>query len=660
MGNFQSIPSRIERRRANRLSKSFSNKACLSPIDTRSPLSNSQTNSLPASPLASTWEDPWNECPATASVDGHFSQSLPARRPQGRPPIPRAFWSAQGDSIAEENYHFGGSAYDLSSSIPTIPVIERPSSLQPFRRASYHPDTTYYGSALSTPAPRQHLRSYSLQSNPQNTTDTIYENELEDVTSSNTYFMVDNQRFSITRRRSLLTRPGMATRRSSKQSVRRVSPPTVGHEMRSSNRTFEKSKSMQLPLPDFESYDDVDCSRPSPFIRPGTPSNDFQYTQLGALKLGSLRVVNRSASPSPSDKSNVPRESSEDLRPTRPAILDCPEGSMSSVPAPQCPPDQAPKMTTDSTSGEQSKNLPKLSPTPGSKEQTDDPISPFSFQKSPTVSTLPHYASLSAENIERVIGEISAGSNSTREKNVAQSLSKTDSGYSSATSTHSSRKNTGTSIDSQQLDCQSWDSCKTSSAGDEKKDVHRSSQANTQASPQRHLSLQDSKSSECTPHVDDDSRRWSAVDPSRSFSLKSPVGLRRTASSFRPCALWDERDFEVPNDDIRVSHPSANNIGVRPSSLNALHQKSVSTPNPVERKLSYSMRTPPPQTQNRFDASKPGYDSFAYRRLQRQNRSIAETNARQRMSIDISTEKFLLSKDELSIAAWLEQPSVRG
>lgn len=667
MGNFQSIPSRIERRRANRLSKSFTNKACLSPIDTRSPPTNSQVNSLPASPRTTTWEDPWNDFPASASVDGRFSQSLPSTRTQGRPPIPREFWSAQSDSIAEENHQYGGS-YDLPSSIPTTPVIRRPSSLQKFRRASYHPDTTLHGPSLSSPSPRQHLRSYSLQSTPQSPDDTIYENEFEDATSSNTYFMVDSQRFSITRRRSLLTRPGMATRRTSKQSVRRVSPPTAGgHYVRSSNRTFEKSRSMQLPLPDSEGYDNVKHSRSAAFSRPDTPS-DFQYTHLGALKLGSLRVVNRSASPCPSDQSNMPRKSSEDPHPTRLASSDHPEDSMSREPALPCPPDQiigdkVPlKATPGSTSGELSKSLPKLSPMSDNGEQADDPISPFSFQKSPTVTTLPPYASLSAQNVEKANEENSAESNGPGERKTTKSLSKTDSGYSSATSTHSSRKFARASIDSQWLDRHSWESCKMNSSEHERQDVQGFSWTSTQVPPQRHLSLQDSKSSRYTPSLDNYSRRWSGAGPSRSFSLKAPVGLRRSASSVRPCVPWNELDADAPNNDLRISRPSVNSFDIRPSSLKVLHHKSVSAPNPGEPRLSFAMGTPSPQNQRRLDAGAPCYDSFPYRHLQRQNnrRSVAEAKTRQHIGIDMSTEKFLLSKDELSIATWLERPSVQG
>lgn len=667
MGNLQSIPSRIERRRANRLSKSFTNKACLSPIDTRSPPTNSQVNSLPASPRNSTWEDPWDDYPASASVDGRFPQSLPSTRAQARPPIPRAFWSAQSDSIAEENYQYGGS-YDFPSSVPTTPVIGKPSSLRTFRRASYHPDTTLYSPSLSSPSPRQHIRSYSLQFTPQSTNDTIYENEFEDATSSNTYFMVDSQRFSITRRRSLLTRPGMATRRLSKQSVRRLSPPTVGgHDVRSSNGTYEKSKSMQLPLPDIEGCDNEKHSRPAACTRPDTPS-DFQYTHLGALKLGSLRVVNRSASPSPSDHSNMSRESSEDSHPMISASSDHPEDATRREPSLLCPPDQATgdkvsqKTTSESTSVQLSKSLPRLCPTSNSEEQADDPISPFSFQKSPTVTTVPPYATLSAQNIEKANEENLAESNGSGERKLAKSLSKTDSGYSSATSTHSSRKLARASIDSQRLDQHSWGSCEVSGSDHEQQHKRGFSWASTQVPLQRHLSLQDPKNSGYTPCLDNKSRLSSGHGPSRSFSLKASVGLGRTSSSVRPSIPWDGNDFDASNSDTRVSRPSANSWGMRPSSLRVLHQKSVSTPNTGEPRRSLARGMSSPQSQRQLDADAPCHDSFAYRRLQAQNtrRSVAEAKTHQHIGIDMSTEKFLLSRDELSIAAWLEQPSVQG
>ncbi|GKZ26697.1 hypothetical protein AbraCBS73388_002948 [Aspergillus brasiliensis] len=56
-------------------------------------------------------------------------------------------------------------------------------------------------------------------------------------------------------------------------------------------------------------------SGPVTQMRPATP-NEFEYTHLGALKLGSLRVVNGSASPCPSDRTRLNRPNSPNPEPS--------------------------------------------------------------------------------------------------------------------------------------------------------------------------------------------------------------------------------------------------------------------------------------------------------------------------------------------------------
>ncbi|GLA42650.1 hypothetical protein AnigIFM63309_011195 [Aspergillus niger] len=125
---------------------------------------------------------------------------------------------------------------------------------------------------------------------------------------------VDSQGFSIIRRRSLLTRPGIATRRPARDTARRLSSPVVREPTPSLNYLNETSASPRL-LP--SGYEDDACGLPSPVtrFRPATP-NEFEYTHLGALKLGSLRVVNGSASPCPSDRTRLNRPNSPDPEPS--------------------------------------------------------------------------------------------------------------------------------------------------------------------------------------------------------------------------------------------------------------------------------------------------------------------------------------------------------
>lgn len=81
MGSFHSIPSRSERRRTNRLSKPFTNKAYSSPISPKSSAASSHVSS-PVTSSPPTWKDPWsgNSIPINSPVSGcHGSlpQSLP-------------------------------------------------------------------------------------------------------------------------------------------------------------------------------------------------------------------------------------------------------------------------------------------------------------------------------------------------------------------------------------------------------------------------------------------------------------------------------------------------------------------------------------------------------------------------------------------------------
>ena len=316
MGNAQSIRGRAGRRRANRLSKSSTNEACLSPIRTRSPPAVSQVN-LPTSPRPAPWRHPQDgsSIPASPSVvDGnsHMSQLPPCTTPLIQTPPLRASWDARSDPIAEVIQ--GGHYHTITSSASiTQPISMRP-PFQESRRASYHPDS-WHSSSLSSSCPRRPIRTYSLQAARQLADSTIYETEFENATSSNTYFLTNNERFSVTHRQPLLRRPGVATRRSSKQSVRRFSPPADERLVKaSSNRTFEKTRSVQLPLPESEDLN-VRHSFPAVFTRPETPSN-LDYTHLGPFKLGTLRVVNGSTSPCPSDRSRMSCDTSEDLRAT--------------------------------------------------------------------------------------------------------------------------------------------------------------------------------------------------------------------------------------------------------------------------------------------------------------------------------------------------------
>lgn len=298
MGSSFSIQSRDKRRRSNRLSKPPSNITTLSTINCGSsqPLSSS---SSPASSNPAEWQNPWTGAvipinSPDAESSGRRSQSFPSASV-----YPEGPWTAhrvgRSQSIVREKREIDPRSPTTSSS--TSGSLSRKTSVRPGKPAAWSEPR----SSLAPPACPK--RSYSVQSPPPRANGTRYSSNIEDATSSNTHFMVDSQGFSLIRRRSLLTRPGIATRRSSKNAVRRLPSPIDQKAGFSSTEPIDELQNLPWPL-----SDSVDSSHPDPFslssIRPPTP-NDFEYTHLGALKLGSLRVVNCSTSPCPSDRTRL-------------------------------------------------------------------------------------------------------------------------------------------------------------------------------------------------------------------------------------------------------------------------------------------------------------------------------------------------------------------
>ncbi|KAJ5678605.1 hypothetical protein N7462_006849 [Penicillium macrosclerotiorum] len=444
MGNSQSSPSKDETRRTNRLSKPLTRK--LAALST--PQSSRPKDDVPelATGLIG-WQNPWVGSNISADV-----RTSPSKKKDGSPTF------IQPDPVSPEQ---GDTAY-ISSPVDWVPDAYSPrsnslSASPSVRRASYYPGG-FGEPSRSSMNPRQPRRSNSVQTPLQRHNSVIYENALDDPTSSNTHFLVGNQRFSLTRRRSLLTRPGVATRRTT-SAIRRV-PSPIGE-------------------PDHDSLDEV-LHWPLPHrhrvslpttaaARPNSPT-DSRYTQLGALKLGSLRVVNGSASPCPSERTplgpshitnaGLGLENVETARPT---------GTKLDIPT-----------------------LPDL------KKSDDTPGSPFSFEKSPTIGITTRSKSILVGEVEDEGIEMSVErSSSQREKDLmevdpdrrtSRSLDKSDSGYSSAASVRSFQP----SRTRQSFDSQTSGSCTTDGA---RTPWVTNDQPFTPLNEtiQRHLSLQDAK-----------------------------------------------------------------------------------------------------------------------------------------------------------------------
>ncbi|KGO76654.1 hypothetical protein PITC_090080 [Penicillium italicum] len=408
MGNSLSSKAKDETHRSNRLSKPLTKK-----FNASQSVQRPETDPSPINPGLIGWQNPWGakKIPS-ASVEKRGSCSKKAEIP------PTLFETESPRETPTEDRTF----VDQS---PTKHHPTRPSLLSTTssRRTSYQSETWESASQCSPLHEQPPKRANSTRTPLQRHNSAVYEKHIGDATSSNTHFLVGNQRFSLTRRRSLLTRPGVATRRTT-GAVSRV-PSPIGEPENPIEDPTELTV-LQWPLPSTQRP----MRLPSP-VRPASPM-DARYTQLGALKLGSLRVVNGSASPCPSERiplegsdapgSGLGLENIEVIGPSRGATLEIP-------------------------------SLPDL------KISDDVPGSPFSFEKSPTITVHPRRKSLFPTDLEDEGVILCDDTRIQLEKGVvevglsrstSQSLNKSDSGYSSATSVHSiQRSRTQSSAGSQ-------------------------------------------------------------------------------------------------------------------------------------------------------------------------------------------------------------------
>lgn len=682
MGNFHSIQSRTGRRRTNRLSKPLTNKACLSPISRKSPPAKSNVPS-PVSPGSASRKEPLRRTsvpvsPPVSNCNGLLSQSLPSTTSQPEAPRRASAWN---ESIAEEEIPDENQQGFPSPSPSTSASVSRRSSLRPTRRASFQPEALRDASQSGS-TPGQPKRSYSLQSHPQSSRGTIYEDSLEEATSSNTYFMVDNQRFSITRRRSLLTRPGVATRKSSRQSVRRLSPPISQGAESPSGGPAEKRTSLQSPPPENEDAT-VKSAFASVSARPDTPS-DFEYTHLGALKLGSLRVVNGSASPSSSDRtrSNNPRSTSPELpsdsAETREStVIDhAGEASDRKLNLEQYPTHPENVSHGHGSSVENTSNLAsnetsmlQVSTSPATKTQQDAPGSPFSFEKSPTIAAFPRHGSLFTQEDEAISirnerSPLETGASLLwkthmrphNQRGCSQSLAKADSGYSSAASVRSSQdKPTRESLDSQRPDRQSGGSRKASVCSRpgrcEDHSVTDSLGLNYVVPMQRHSTLRASKCDRSQRTPPDTLPRNPRFADSRAF--------RRVGSFSRPFGPLNSLEFSVtdPRDVPLPQRQRAGSIGggaphsyQECSSSRLLRHKSMSVTGPGEQRIHGTTKKNNTRSFDRFNEDAPGYDRFDYRlQMQSIHRSATtRTKHPKQTRADMVNERYHQPNDNLN------------
>lgn len=516
MGNFHSSPAKEETRRSNRLSKPLTKKLVLS----SSHLSRPDENAPELAPGLTGWQNPW--------AGSHISTEVRSNGPKARE-IPPTLFELEHDppeqSAVQTPIQTLGSR---SNTVPTrVGSLPGSSSM---RRASYQPGA--FGKYTQLSEVREPRRANSMQLAPKRHGSVIYESAIEGAASSNTAFLVGNQRFSLTRRRSLLTRPGVATRRTT-SAVRRV-PSTIGEPNVPADELM-RSQCLQWPLPPRQRPSLAPGLAPppvrpppSPSMRPTSPA-DPRYTQLGALKLGSLRVVNGAVSPCPSERIPLARTQTND------PIL----------------------ASVDAMSNVARRSALEIPSVAAMKSPDEVPGTPFSFDQSPVMGAPSQTKSIfpgesEDEGIAMCEKSNSLSGQSTMDagfdQNATRSLNKSDSGYSSATSVRSFQQNqTRESFDSQTSAPCAMDRTTAARGADDPSGVRSSAQT------QRRLSRTNSKNfSQLHP----DCSRWH-VRSNRDANSVAESQTRRTTLCAPVYPLSDDLvplDLQsTPSDALRAS-----------------------------------------------------------------------------------------------------------
>ncbi|KAL4947048.1 hypothetical protein BDW69DRAFT_128645 [Aspergillus filifer] len=305
MGSSLSLQSKDKRRRSNRLSKPPQTQATQGwsngPSARHAP---DQALSLPTTPT--TWQDPWAGTSVSVSPREIVSQNPRSQSFSAKPVRHETGWRSNGFPVAHRSIQ---STADIWPQFPTSlnPAPSRRGSM--YGRASFQPSETAAFQPMTlqsnpqSPLIGQPRRSYSVHSPSLNAKKKVDRRTIDRFASLNSHSRVNNQDALPIRRRSLLMRPGVATRKAT-----RDVPCTFLSESHQADFISPKSDNTFLDPrhPSYPSQGDVIASNSGTRsrIRPPTPS-DFEYSHLGTIKLGTLRVVNGSASPCPSDRKRL-------------------------------------------------------------------------------------------------------------------------------------------------------------------------------------------------------------------------------------------------------------------------------------------------------------------------------------------------------------------
>ncbi|KAL4996847.1 hypothetical protein BDV10DRAFT_195625 [Aspergillus recurvatus] len=580
MGSSFSVQHKERRRRSNRLSKPPQNQSAPGCPSSRSlHQSGEQALSLPSTPTA--WQNPWTGAPISVGSNDFVSHNLRSQSFSAKPLRRKTTWKANGPPIAQRSIHSTADIWPQPPTSPT-PAPSRRGSL--YGRASFHPSevATFQPTTLQSnsqsPLIGQPKRSYSVHSPPQRSRTAVQQRRTIDrFASFNSHTRVECQETPPIRRRSLLVRPGVATRKATKDPHPIFFSESCHDSIISPDPINALSEPAASPWPTNE---DVLLSDVKPFsqLRPATPS-DLGYTHLGTLKLGSLRVVNGSASPCPSDRMRLDQTGNLTLDATDlSGALDIPEHVSQSTSSDGLEmyakyrpiidtPTGLNHAVGDLSNGTETlySHMPAY-PDPSARngiptailntscfaanrDDVDFPASPFSFEKSPT--------SVSGHGLEDPETEDEGISVHDRESalislpdkvperhlsysSCASSHKRGDSGYNSATSHRNS-------IDSH-ASLRRSPGYRKLNLGDgyknlEFRDINTTAGTNIQPFTNRHLSLQD--------------YRWKSRQILRNRPTSIPR-VQRVCCGFQD-DIREEADFSDNIEDLFPNHPALRN-----------------------------------------------------------------------------------------------------
>ncbi|KAL1965607.1 hypothetical protein VTN77DRAFT_5284 [Rasamsonia byssochlamydoides] len=467
MGNLQSREIRHERRSSRRLSKPQTNTSSHSLLKSGSTKRKTEANDGPVlSDNSMMWKSPWTgdllpkASPDIDEGDRRRTRSLPSFPASHSGPSRLSISGNRRWSNLEE---VRGRKHERSLSHSSLFVSSR---------LTRRPSGVQLADAKSRS--RQLLRRETQRSpifylGPSEIVDDVQEAPIEETMAENVA-TIEDRRFSFIRRKSFL-KPGVA-RRNSQDFYRRPLSLIEQEDESVHGYPTPASGSPRWPLCEPDPLSLESPAPPVTYERALSPIS-LDYSHLGGLKRGSLRIVNGSASPAPSDRtrrgmhthsiaeSRGDDHSFEDSKrsvSTSPGDIDgimpFEQSSAQPTPAQHAADSEEGLKRTGKKRSASLFEIPLHRQTSNIEDENDIPGSPFSFEKSPTTAMAPRQIPFSEQGMEdeainlafgeRVSNNGTVRNAPTRDGSISRlgrqesrSLTNTDSGYSSVSSVHS-------------------------------------------------------------------------------------------------------------------------------------------------------------------------------------------------------------------------------